>query len=101
MSGEKGYLGGLITGALLGAAAALLLARRSSEDLRDQMDRAAEQARDFKHKAGELGREAVHTVLELKHTGEQILASAQTGSGNHNGARHNESPESTSSSQDN
>jgi len=70
-SGESGYLGGLITGLLLGAAAALLLAPKPGGEFRHDL---AEGASKLKDKAGSLGGTVSDTARELKARGEDVVS---------------------------
>jgi gas vesicle protein len=83
-----GYWRGVITGLLFGAAAALLLAPKRGEEIRQEI---AENASQFKDKAGDFGSNLTHTVSDkaqalkeqsagvisqARHKGEELVADA-------------------------
>ncbi|HEY0076295.1 MAG TPA: YtxH domain-containing protein [Abditibacteriaceae bacterium] len=83
-----GYWRGVITGLLFGAAAALLLAPKRGEEIRQEI---AENASQLKDKAGDFGSNLTHTVSDkaqalkeqsagvisqARHKGEELVADA-------------------------
>lgn len=85
-----GYLRGLITGVLIGAGAALLLAPKRGEELREELAQnatdwknaanngtLADRAQELKDRASELGQTVAQKAQELKHKGQDSLGKAQ------------------------
>lgn len=83
-----GYLGGLVVGVLIGAGAALLLAPKRGEELRDELaqnasqwkDKAAgsgstlsERAQELKDRATELSHTVSQKAQDLKNKGQDTL----------------------------
>ena len=74
-----GYFRGLVTGVLVGAATALLLAPKRGEDIRQDL---ADSAERLKEKAGDLSEHLSETAQDLKERGTHLVENArERGSG--------------------
>lgn len=79
MPGEGGgYLRGLVTGALVGAATALLLAPKRGEDIRQDL---ADSAGRLKEKAEDLTGHLSDTAHDLKERGSHLVENVRDRSG--------------------
>ena len=76
-----GYLRGLLTGVLVGAAAALLLAPKRGEEMRQDLSEGAgrwrEKAEDLKGKAEDLSGRVSETAHDLKERGQHLIDNAR------------------------
>jgi len=70
----KGYLSGIVTGAVLGAVAALLLAPKKGEELRNDLSDAPDK---FKDKGETLKSAVTDAAADLKARGAELLSSAK------------------------
>jgi len=85
-----GYFRGLVTGVLIGAGAALLLAPKRGEELREELAQnaaewknaansgtLADRAQELKDRATELGQTVAQKAQEIKQKGQDSLGKAQ------------------------
>jgi len=85
-----GYFRGLVTGVLIGAGAALLLAPKRGEELREELAQnaaewknaanngtLADRAQELKDRATELGQNVAQKAQEIKQKGQESLGKAQ------------------------
>lgn len=76
--GGGGYLRGMVTGLLFGAAAALLMAPKRGEELRGEL---ADNAYKLKDKAGDMGTTVAGTARDLKARGEELVSNVRSRGG--------------------